>query len=133
MPPEMGLSGPRTTGCAGASVSDFTAGPPPETLLSATATGRPAPGGAPLSSEASTTGAALFVRLLDACCAELLFDACCAAALLPCEGFGCALACAFVPAAGCGCAAVEEAGCVAGCAEGDAAGCVAGCDIFAIT
>src|SRR5205085_6716154 len=128
MPPETGLSGPRTTGWAGASPSDFTAGPPSFELLPATATGRLGPGAMPLSSEASTTGAALLTRLLAGCCAALLPDA----PLLDAgEGLGGAgaLACAFVLArAVCVCAGDDE-GCATGCAAGDEAG----CDIFAIT
>src|SRR5919206_3113094 len=67
MPPEMGLSGPRVTGCAGASPSDFTAGPPSEAPGPATATGRLGPGAAPLSREASKTGEALLVCLAAGC------------------------------------------------------------------
>src|SRR5437763_1446687 len=116
MPPEMGLSGPRMTGCAGASPSDFTAGPP--SPPPANATGKPGPGATGLSSDASSTGAALLTRLLAGRCAPLLL-------LDAGEGLGSAgaLACAFVLArAVCVCAGDGEGcatGCVAGCAAGD--------------
>src|SRR5947209_20553756 len=118
MPPEMGLSGPRMKGCAGASPSVFTAGPPSEAGVPATATGRPGLGATPLSSDASTTGAAPLTRLLAGCGAGLTAAA---------DGLGCdgALACAFELAReACGCAGLP-------CAAGDDAGCAAGCDIEA--
>src|SRR5438105_2440624 len=125
MPPEMGLSGPRMTGCAGASPSDFTAGPPSEALGPATATGRLGLGATPLSSDASKTGALPAARLAAGCGAGLPVGVG--------DGLGCAetLGCAFVLArAVCVCAGDA-------CAAGDGAGCAAGrgagCDIFAIT
>src|SRR5437762_4602983 len=130
-PPEMGLSGPRMTGCAGASPSDLTAGPPSPAPPPATATGKLGPPATGLSSDASMTGAALLTRLLAGCCAALLLDAG--------GGLGCAgaLACALVLArAVCVCAGDGE-GCATGCVAGDVAGCAAGdeagCDIFAMT